>query len=58
MPMGSDGRHDMFWPQPWDLVAQAEGCFENFGVRPREKWMSVEYGGREALRQASNIVFR
>ena len=58
MPMGSDGRHDMFWPQPWDREASAQGCFERFGVHPQEKWISVEYGGIEALKQATNIVFR
>lgn len=57
MPSGSDGVRDMWWPDPWDAEAQAEQCFQRFGVRPRPHWVATYYGGRKALATASNIVF-
>eukprot|EP00232_Nephroselmis_pyriformis_P000338 CAMPEP_0182914218 /NCGR_PEP_ID=MMETSP0034_2-20130328/38458_1 /TAXON_ID=156128 /ORGANISM="Nephroselmis pyriformis, Strain CCMP717" /LENGTH=390 /DNA_ID=CAMNT_0025050991 /DNA_START=354 /DNA_END=1526 /DNA_ORIENTATION=- len=56
MPMSRDGKLDMFWPQPYNFTAVAEGCWEAWGVTPQPMWATVQYGGKH-LAAASNIVF-
>ncbi len=48
---------DMFWSAPWDADAQSDYCFARFGIHPRRTWAATMYGGRKALKTASNIVF-
>ena len=33
---------DMFWPQPWDEKAAVEACEEQWGVKPRPLWATIE----------------
>jgi lysosomal Pro-X carboxypeptidase len=56
MPFARDGVHDMFWPQPWDPVADAAACFLMFGVQTRAYAAHIDYGGA-LLSSVSNIVF-
>ncbi|MEE6473119.1 hypothetical protein FKM82_009852 [Ascaphus truei] len=56
MPMCTDGVNDMFEPQPWDLHSYSEECFKQWGIRPRESWITTMYGGKN-ISSHSNIVF-
>ncbi|XP_051535604.1 lysosomal Pro-X carboxypeptidase isoform X3 [Myxocyprinus asiaticus] len=56
MPMCTDGINDMFEPQPWNFQAFSDECFAQFGVRPREDWIEIVYGGRN-ISAHSNIIF-
>ncbi|KDD71975.1 hypothetical protein H632_c4069p0, partial [Helicosporidium sp. ATCC 50920] len=56
MPMGRDGRQDMFWDQPFDDAATRAGCRKQWDVDTRPYWASVEWGGRR-LEALSNVVF-
>ena len=57
MPMCSDGQHDMFMNNTWNLTAYQDNCFKQFGVRPDPYWMETAYGGKN-IEAHSNIVFR
>lgn len=57
MPMCSDGQHDMFMNNPWNLTAYQEDCFKRFGVKPDPYWVETAYGGKN-IEAHSNIVFR
>lgn len=57
MPMCSDGVHDMFMNNPWNLTAYEEGCMEAFGVKPDPYWVETVYGGKDIV-EHSNIIFR
>ncbi|ROL49925.1 Lysosomal Pro-X carboxypeptidase [Anabarilius grahami] len=56
MPMCTDGIADMFEPQPWNFQAFSDDCYNLFGVRPREDWAEIVYGGRN-ISDHSNIIF-
>lgn len=56
-PAARDGVSDMFYPQPFDLAATAARCRAKWGVQARPEWPTVNYGGWEALRASSNLVF-
>jgi lysosomal Pro-X carboxypeptidase len=32
----------MFWPQPFDEKEAIEACVEEWGVKPRPMWASIE----------------
>ncbi|XP_058064437.1 lysosomal Pro-X carboxypeptidase isoform X1 [Anopheles bellator] len=57
MPMCTDGVHDMFLPQQWDLHAYTETCVKKFGVRPRPTNVLINYGGQFLDSSITNIVF-
>ncbi|XP_053564645.1 lysosomal Pro-X carboxypeptidase [Bombina bombina] len=56
MPLCSDGINDMFEAQPWDLQAYSDECYKQWGVRPRDTWITTMYGGKN-ISAHSNIVF-
>lgn len=57
MPIGQYGPpSDMFWPAPWNLTQDVQGCQEAYGITPRPGYVAVHYGGKH-LAQYSNIVF-
>uniref|UniRef100_A0A8C2KE06 Lysosomal Pro-X carboxypeptidase n=1 Tax=Cyprinus carpio TaxID=7962 RepID=A0A8C2KE06_CYPCA len=56
MPMCTDGIIDMFEPQSWNFQAFSDECYNQFGVRPREDWAEIVYGGRN-ISAHSNIIF-
>ncbi|GAB4814859.1 hypothetical protein N2152v2_001905 [Parachlorella kessleri] len=56
MPFSKDGKNDMFWPQPWDEKAAVEACEDQWGVKPRPLWATIQWGGRR-IQAASNVVF-
>ncbi|GMF42991.1 unnamed protein product [Phytophthora fragariaefolia] len=47
----------MFWPVPWNFTADNEKCKSEWGIEIRPLWAMTQYGGRKALKAASNIVF-
>ncbi|CAK0734809.1 hypothetical protein CVIRNUC_000484 [Coccomyxa viridis] len=55
-PFSRDGKHDMYWDQPFSLKESIERCQEQWGVTPRPMWATVEWGGKR-IETASNIVF-
>ncbi|ETM36356.1 hypothetical protein L914_16917 [Phytophthora nicotianae] len=56
-PQNVDGVNDMFWPVPWNFTADNENCKSEWGIDIRPLWATTQYGGRKALKAASNIVF-
>ena len=56
MPIGMDGKNDMFWYAPWNASEQSDRCYKKHGIRPRETWTVTEYGGH-LIQTSSNIVF-
>ncbi|XP_040195902.1 lysosomal Pro-X carboxypeptidase [Rana temporaria] len=56
MPFCPDGVDDMFEPQKWDFETYSDECYKQWGVRPREKWITTIYGGKN-ISSASNIIF-
>ncbi|XP_053161841.1 lysosomal Pro-X carboxypeptidase isoform X3 [Hemicordylus capensis] len=56
MPMCSDGIHDMFEPQKWDIHQYSEDCFSTWKVRPRPSWVPISYGGKN-ISAHTNIIF-
>jgi lysosomal Pro-X carboxypeptidase len=56
-PASRDGVSDMFYPQPFELDTVVQGCRDKWHIEPRPEWATVNYGGWEALRAASNLVF-
>mmetsp|Transcript_19116 Transcript_19116/g.53498 ORF Transcript_19116/g.53498 Transcript_19116/m.53498 type:complete len:399 (-) Transcript_19116:306-1502(-) len=54
----ANGKTDMFWDQgPYNFTAVSEHCMKAWGLRPDRAWPTVQFGGLQALKQASNIVF-
>ncbi|KAJ8524063.1 hypothetical protein ON010_g17055 [Phytophthora cinnamomi] len=47
----------MFWPTSWNFTADNENCKSEWGIEVRPLWATTQYGGRKALKAASNIVF-
>jgi len=56
MPTQSNGKTDMFLPDPWDYDAYVEYCQDTYDVTPRPLWTDVSFWGHE-LSAASNIIF-
>lgn len=57
MPMCSDGVSDMFEPAEWNFTEYAKGCYDDYKVTSKERYVEKEYGGKD-LRYTSNIIFR
>ena len=59
MPLCSDGVNDMFEPQEWNFQEFLDGCYKQWGIRPRIEWPYIEFGGKNLtdLRYFSNIIF-
>ena len=53
----TDGVRDMFWPNAYNQSLVDEHCASVWRVRPRVRWITDEYGGRNLGVGASNIVF-
>lgn len=45
MPMSSSRENSMFTPYDFDYASYEEGCLKNYGVRPRPRWITTEFGG-------------
>lgn len=54
MPMCSNGT-GMFYKMNWDFQAYSDGCYKQWGVRPRQDWIKHQYWGTD-LSTASNII--
>ncbi|VAH80233.1 unnamed protein product [Triticum turgidum subsp. durum] len=61
MPMSSSEGLSMFPPDEFDYELYADDCVKNFGVRPRPRWISTEFGGHNISsvleKFGSNIIF-
>ena len=57
MPMCSDGVHDMFPVNPWNITAYGEMCLANYGVKIQPYTIEAQYGGKD-ISEHSNIIFR
>ncbi|OQR85173.1 lysosomal Pro-X carboxypeptidase [Achlya hypogyna] len=57
MPQDQGNGLDMFWTVLHNVTADAERCKATWNVTMRPDWPTTVYGGRDALRSASNIVF-
>lgn len=61
MPMSSSEGLSMFPPDEFDYALYADDCVKNFGVRPRPRWISTEFGGHNISsvleKFSSNIIF-
>ncbi|KAJ0410123.1 hypothetical protein ATCC90586_001608 [Pythium insidiosum] len=55
-PSITDGVNDMFWDVPWNMTADNASCIAQWGTPLRPLWATTQYGGRKALRAASNMV--
>jgi len=61
MPTSSDGKNDMFLPDPFNIQALDQYCATTWGVAPQTNYAYIFYGvdtnPANPLRYASNIVF-
>eukprot|EP01084_Bolivina_argentea_P055790 102215_1 len=57
MPSSMNGVNDMFFESIWNFTDITQQCFDAYGVKPRQNWASVLYGGWEIKRGVSNIVY-
>jgi len=58
MPIAQLGPpNDLFYPLAWDLDATIASCQQNYSVTPRPDWILQQFGGPDAWKSASNIVF-
>ncbi|KAK7330920.1 hypothetical protein VNO77_25126 [Canavalia gladiata] len=61
MPMSSNKESSMFPPYEYNYSSFQEECFMEFGVKPRPKWITTEFGGKNihaTLKKfGSNIIF-
>ncbi len=59
MPMNTDGKKDMFYPENFDYNAYTEYCQETYGIKPDYQYTLNHFGGvtdQEYL-AASHIIF-
>jgi lysosomal Pro-X carboxypeptidase len=56
MPLCTNGRTDMFRPNPWNLEERIKECRTKWKVEPRPNAVVMEYGGKD-IKEHSNIVF-
>ncbi|KAK1323785.1 hypothetical protein QJS10_CPA02g00036 [Acorus calamus] len=61
MPMSSSQDNSMFPTYDYDYSAYREQCIQDYGVKPRPRWVTTEFGGhdvRTTLKKfGSNIIF-
>ncbi|KAF5198137.1 Lysosomal pro-x carboxypeptidase [Thalictrum thalictroides] len=61
MPMSSSRNNSMFPTYDFDYASYQEQCVKEFGIMPRPRWITTEFGGhnmRTSLKMfGSNIIF-
>ncbi|XP_027921071.1 lysosomal Pro-X carboxypeptidase isoform X2 [Vigna unguiculata] len=61
MPMSSNQDSSMFPPYEYNYTSFQEECWNDYGVKPRPKWITTEFGGHDihtTLKKfGSNIIF-
>lgn len=45
MPMSYSEHRSMYPPYKFDYASYAEDCIKSYGVRPRPRWITTEFGG-------------
>lgn len=45
MPMSSSRKDSMFPAYEFDYASYKKECLEDFGVKPRPRWITTEFGG-------------
>ncbi|XP_058081778.1 uncharacterized protein LOC131229781 isoform X1 [Magnolia sinica] len=61
MPMSSSKENSMFPTYEFDYPSYQEQCLQSYGVKPRPRWITTEFGGHDlktVLKKfGSNIIF-
>ncbi|XP_058765202.1 uncharacterized protein LOC131638651 [Vicia villosa] len=61
MPMSCSKESSMYPPYEYNYSSFEEDCFKKFGVKPRPRWITTEFGGHDihnVLKNfGSNIIF-
>lgn len=59
MPMGMNGKTDMFYYAPWSNEEYTKNCVERFGLKPNYNYTLDHYGGvnDKDMMSYSNIFF-
>jgi hypothetical protein len=61
MPMSYSENRSMYPPYKFDYASYAENCIKSYGVRPRPRWITTEFGGHNITtvleKFGSNIIF-
>ncbi|KAG6490763.1 hypothetical protein ZIOFF_052073 [Zingiber officinale] len=61
MPMSSNKDNSMFPEFDFDYAAYRDECVRDYGVRPRPRWITTEFGGHDIkitlMKFGSNIIF-
>ncbi|OAY86114.1 lysosomal Pro-X carboxypeptidase-like isoform X1 [Ananas comosus] len=61
MPMSSSEENSMFPAYNFDFAAYGDECVESYGVKPRPRWITTEFGGHDISKVlekfGSNIIF-
>jgi lysosomal Pro-X carboxypeptidase len=56
-PLASNGRTDFYPAAAYNATWYSDYCNARYGVVRRPDWAATEFGGRDALRTASHIIF-
>nr|DAD41593.1 TPA_asm: hypothetical protein HUJ06_015916 [Nelumbo nucifera] len=61
MPMSSSQSTSMFTAYDFNYSSYQDECFKHFGIKPRSRWITTEFGGHNLLTDlktfGSNIIF-
>lgn len=61
MPMSYSEDRSMYPPYKFDYASYAENCIKSYGVRPRPRWITTNFGGHNITtvleKFGSNIIF-
>ena len=56
MPMSRNGIDDIYWDEPWNDTAARQACMDEWQVKPRPYWGTIQWGGKD-LSTLTNVVF-
>ncbi|GAB4847137.1 hypothetical protein Ancab_026148 [Ancistrocladus abbreviatus] len=61
MPMSSSAENSMFRTYDYNFTSFQESCWKSFGVKPRPRWITTQFGGHQfnvtCKNSGSNIIF-
>jgi hypothetical protein len=49
MPMSYSEDRSMYPPYKFDYASYADNCIKSYGVRPRPRWITTNFGGHVSL---------
>ena len=56
MPMSYSENRSMYPPYKFDYASYADSCIKSYGVRPRPRWITTEFGGHVSFFLCSIIT--